>query len=141
MGLFDALWLDAVWFYDRPIDVEALKSTLEGLVTRCPALAGRAAPQGIVLSNEGMRLSFSFCCERSSRAYSEYVGADAHTEAERHELALVGDDLASLIPSSRATIDSATQIATRTRSTFVRVSLCIARHFGEITCWLVAVYL
>ena len=42
MGGFDAYYLAAIWFYDKPLDAAAIKSTLVAAVTAMPALAGAA---------------------------------------------------------------------------------------------------
>ena len=84
LGMFDALWLDATWFYDAPIEVEAVREALVALVTRFPVLAGRrTTSDGIALNNAGMRFSFDETHLGSAHVHS---GVYQHTEPGRGEL-------------------------------------------------------
>ena len=77
MGGFDAYYLAAIWFYDKPLDAAAIKSTLVAAVTAMPALAGRRTSDGIILSNEGARLTVREGHPGSAR---DWCGADKHVE-------------------------------------------------------------
>ena len=57
MGGFDYFYLATTWFYDAPVDVEAIEVALQAVVNQMPALAGRRTSTGIVLCNKGARLS------------------------------------------------------------------------------------
>lgn len=73
MGGFDAYYLAATWFYDKPLDAAAIKATLEAAVTAMPALAGRRTSDGIVLSNKGARFSV---CEEHAGSARDWARAD-----------------------------------------------------------------
>jgi hypothetical protein len=56
--MYDFMMLGATWFYSAPLDADAIKKSLAGLLARVPVLAGRRSfPFGFVLSNKGARFS------------------------------------------------------------------------------------
>lgn len=83
MGGFDAYYLNAVWFYDAPLDAASIKQTLAQAVTEMPALAGRRCEDGIVLSNAGARFTAT-TCEGSAH---DWLGTGLHVEAQRGDFA------------------------------------------------------
>eukprot|EP00966_Prymnesium_polylepis_P255874 5911367-Prymnesium_polylepis.1 len=84
MGGFDYFYLATTWFYDAPVDVEAIEVALQAVVNQMPALAGRRTSAGIVLCNKGARLSVVDGFEGSASDWSGAVSSSAtHTEPTR----------------------------------------------------------
>jgi hypothetical protein len=77
-GIFDSMYLAGTWFYDTPLDAQAIKRTMGALVTRMPVLAGRRKADVIVLNNEGARFSVSE--EHPGSAYDFLPAVDEHME-------------------------------------------------------------
>ena len=59
--------LDSTWFFEKPLDAEELKQSLEHVLLLYPALAGRRAKGGISLNNAGVPFSVQ---QRSGSAYA-----------------------------------------------------------------------
>ena len=80
-GMFDVFYLQATWFYDKPLDAEGIKKTMTALVTELPVLAARLRDEHtLVLSNAGAR--FSACAAHPGSAYN-FTGAYQHMEPKR----------------------------------------------------------
>lgn len=77
MGAFDAYYLAATWFYGKPLDAATIKATIASAVEVMPALAGRRTKKGIVLSNEGVRLTVR---EQHPGSALDWVGPEIHEE-------------------------------------------------------------
>jgi hypothetical protein len=78
-------YLNATWFYDKPLDTENIKKSMAALVTELPVLAARRRDDyTFIMSNIGAR--FSACAAHPGSAHN-FTGAFQHVEPKRGALA------------------------------------------------------